>query len=435
MSQIRLYLRNHPWIAASAMWALATAICWLRMSGPERDAIWEEDGAVFIGDWLNRPSPWLIVTPYAGYVNLIPRLTQLIVQLMPVADWAILTTAASCAVVGLVGGIAFYCCRWTLTTWPVRLAVGLVPTLLPLAGVQPLGTVCNLHWWAIYAVFWIIVAQPNNRFATIVLAVVAFVFTMSEIMVVFLVPLMIWLVLRPKVARQRVVSIVVAVGCAWQVITFLIVGRDTGANVVTPLSAAIKGWLVNVIGGSITSSLELVRAVLDAAGYQALGVAAMFFIVPILLALWRAPSLGRRLMIAYNLALSVVLWFFILYKNGYPGGLYATGVVDVMLRWGVGASLCLSTALLLAIDQLVTMRTLRLRFAVLILVLLFAVQCLSFITVNNDRSAGLSWRLNVEIAQAQCQEGASQIVMFQHPPWWVQPGWEQFVVPCDRLLR
>ncbi|MCL2489265.1 MAG: hypothetical protein FWF36_00820 [Propionibacteriaceae bacterium] len=433
--RVKAYLECHPWIGAAGMFVLATLICWLRMGSQERDTLWEEDGSVFTGDWLHRPSPWLIVTPYAGYVNLIPRVTQLIVQLMPVKYWALLTTAAACVVVGLVCGLAYYCSRWTLTMWSARFGLVLVPALLPLAGVEPLGTVCNLHWWAIFAVFWLIMARPKGRFDMIVLALLAFAFTMSEIMVVFVLPLALWRIFRPEVARQRVVSIVVSVGCVWQVVAYLVVGRAPESSVVTPLTVAVKGWLVNVIGGSVTSSLGLVQTILATAGWQAFIVALLFFLVPIVLALQLSSSRGRRLMIAYNLVLSVVLWFFILYMNGYPNGLYSSGVVDVMLRWGMAASLCLLTAYLLAIDELVTRRTLSLRLATLTIALLIAVQSTSFTTVNDNRAAGLQWQLNVEIAQGQCREGATEIAMFQHPPFWGLPGWEQFVVPCDRLLR
>ena len=68
----------------------SAALVLLRQPGfASWNTVWAEDGAVYASQALSRPALHTLVTPYAGYVQLTPRLLALPVRVLPVAWFAL----------------------------------------------------------------------------------------------------------------------------------------------------------------------------------------------------------------------------------------------------------------------------------------------------------------------------------------------------------
>lgn len=428
------WLRSKPVLMLVGILLIGTVLAWLRVRPEERGRLYAEDGLIFVGQWFTNPSPWLVFLPYAGYLQFVPRVTAGVLTLAPVQYWALLATLAACGCVAVVGAVSFQCSRHLLSSWPARLAVILVPLLLPLAGIEPLGTLCNLHWWALYGAFWVLFARPRGRLAVVSLVVYTLALGLSEIQVAFFAPLALWFVIKSRHRGQRLISVALLVSCVAQVVAYLATGRGAYSSDPQTFLGAVRGLFVVVFGGSLTSSLPLLSAVVGAIGVRGLAILAALLVVPVLLALWHGSTV-TRLAIVYGGLVGVALWFFALYMVRYPGGLFTTMDNVTLTRWGMSAALCLLAVWIIAIDQLVSAKRLDAKVAAFVLVLLFVVQSFSFTTTNPARLSGAVWSDFVSSARAECASGAGSVTAPIVPLGWVPTGWDSadWGVPCTRL--
>jgi len=403
------------------IWVLDAVICWLRVRPVERDRLWAEDSVIFIRGWVLNPSIWIPFRPYSGYVQFLPSSISGVISMAPTYYWALFTTAAACIVVGSVGAVAFHCSRYLLTSWPARAAVALAPVLLPLAGVEPLGNLCNLHWWAIYAVFWLLFARTGKRWSTALLVAYTLIWMLSETTVLFFVPLAVLILWRSKNLGQKLISVAVLVGSVVQLAAYLSTGRGAYSSETQHVAQVVKGMLISVFGGTLTESAALAQSVAQWFGYRSMAVVAIMSLVPVLIAFWGAPA-KIRLAIFYAGGLAMFLWPFTAYLLKFPGG-----APLVPWRWGMGPALCLMTIWILALDQFVQRRRLDVMAATLIIGALFVVQCCSFSTLNDRRVGGTAWRDFVVAGQAECRAGATEVASPGFPQEWA------WMVPCTRL--
>src|ERR671918_639781 len=89
-------------IVRGSVWVgLATALLLVRQAGaPAVDTMWAEDGEVFLSGALRRGVLVPLVSPYAGYLNAVPRLAAGLVSIAPLGLAAVLFATGSAAVVG-----------------------------------------------------------------------------------------------------------------------------------------------------------------------------------------------------------------------------------------------------------------------------------------------------------------------------------------------
>lgn len=109
--------------------------------------LWGEDGAIFMKDAYLRPFYQAALSPYAGYVHLIPRLWAALSTALPVRDlpasFAVFTLVldAACLVVVLSPRFA-----WLIPSFPVRAALFLSLILLPGTS-ETHGNLTNTIWY------------------------------------------------------------------------------------------------------------------------------------------------------------------------------------------------------------------------------------------------------------------------------------------------
>ncbi len=164
-SSIRTWHR----LPAPARWSLviAGAVGIQLLRRPEtllRPEFFNEDGQVFyIGTYFGTPLQ-TILRPYAGYLNLVPRLVALLSRLVPVADAPLVTNSAALLITGAVcayiaggrlsGAIPSASLRWTIA--------GLV-VLLPNSH-ETLGSIAYTQWYlGMYLLTAAFATSPRTR--------------------------------------------------------------------------------------------------------------------------------------------------------------------------------------------------------------------------------------------------------------------------------
>jgi hypothetical protein len=251
--------------------------------------LWAEDGVVFMRDAFVRGIPESIVTPYAGYLLLVPRLWAAATSALPVA-WLPLSYAlfgyvmcvASCGVV--------LSSRLSTVVPNVAVRAGAFFLLLIVPSSPELyGNLTNIQWYFGIALFLLAISEdPRGRAKRLWEALAVATMALTGLMAVVFAPLFGLRWLRTRSHHSGVLLGVVMAGGGLQL---AVLARDFG-----PGSRVDAVGLSHLNVGAVTSVL-----VVRVGGAAALGQRRLE-------ALWAHPSLHPLLMVLGVLALVAVGW-------------------------------------------------------------------------------------------------------------------------------
>ena len=189
-------------LAATAVTATAVVaaagLLLLRQAGvPAWRTMWGEDIYVFLPQALAHPRASLL-WPYAGYLQLVPRLIADGVALLPLSDAALAFAvtgaliAAGCAVFAGHASAGHIRSRWLRA----GLAAGVV--LLPSAVIEVANNGVNAPWYLLFAAFWALLWRPRTMAGRLLAAGLCFAAASSQLLVILFAPLVLarMLVLR-----------------------------------------------------------------------------------------------------------------------------------------------------------------------------------------------------------------------------------------------
>jgi hypothetical protein len=209
------------------------------------DTVWAEDGAVFLADAVNRPAGEALLTSYAGYFHLVPRLLGMIAAAVPAAAAPAAISVAAALVTAALAVLVYAASAGHLRSPVARVLVAAPVVVAPLGMQEVPNSVANLHWPALYAVFWLLLWTPagrgGRRLAPTVVALVA----LSDFLVLAFLPLA---VARLAVLRDRysaILAAVLAAGATVQVLG-LALGASTRENLELDPVRPIRAYLLHV---------------------------------------------------------------------------------------------------------------------------------------------------------------------------------------------
>ncbi len=390
---------------------VGTLLTLLRIPLSRLDRVYAEDG-MFLGTWLVGAP---LFEPYAGYQHLAPRIVSGVVTLLPVAWWGLGVTIGSALLVGGVAAASYAACRRVVRTETGRLLVALVPVLAPAARAEVLGNLANVHWYGSYLLLWVAFVHVRRRWHVVAWGLLAFVCCMTEIQTALLAPL-----LGVQWLRRRLHPGVVAgaaAGLAWQVLTYLLEPRVTGATGLPGARTTLNGYLANVEIAGFVYSTGLVDQVVTRFTWwtpRLLLVALLGFALAMT---WRR-SWDYRLAVWAALAVSLGQWLLAYLSNDSSKFIYHSPPF-ILVRWGMSASLLLLAAVVLLVDRLQP-TLLRLGTALL----LVAVLSVSYAVVPEFRE-GPAW--SAQVNAGTCTAGTVRVETLP-AGWYVE-------VPCSRFGR
>jgi hypothetical protein len=419
----RFRLRGAGW--AGALVAL-TALEWLHMPAGTRNAFWAEDGHVFLGQWLNDPHWWTFFRPYAGYLHVVPRIGGWLATLFPPPLWAIVINLFACAVVAAVCLLVFAVCGSVVRSLPARIGLGLLPLLTPITRVEAVGSVANLHWYALYLIPWLLLARPRSRRCASGLAVVAALAALTEPQVVIWLPLVVVVLWRD---RRWEVAAGWAVGAGAQTLTVLLAPSQRASDF-HDVGSAFLGWTLTAVTGNALPGGGWLMDLLRHTGWAGPIAGAGVLVGLAALTWWRGTTRHRIAVLSVVLG-SITAWCAAFFLNRHPGFVFATMTFDAptvrIVRWATGAALLAMAVIPLCADALARHGEAERLLGVVGVGLMLLVMAFWFTRADSLRT-GRVWPAGLAWARAHCADGHPPVVAAPQNPG----GWE-LTVPCARL--
>ncbi|HEY8473935.1 MAG TPA: hypothetical protein VIL37_15050 [Natronosporangium sp.] len=405
----------HQVLLAIAAVAVGAAVSLFRQPGiGPFDTVWAEDGQIFLADAVNRSPVEALAGSYAGYFHTAPRLLAFLAAAAP-PDAAGTVLAVSAAVVTAALALLVYVASaGQLPSRAARVAVAAVVIVAPLAQDDVPNSIANLHWPALYALFWVLLWTPARKPARVVaVATVALVAT-SDILVVALLPLAVARLVVRRDRHSATLAGVLAAGFGLQLLGLLTgtSSRDLDLNPVRP----VTGFLWRAVPAALVGSDWLGD---DHTSIRWLGLAALGW----LLVLAAVVAGWRRL--------TRPAWLLAAVAAIHSGALYA---LPVFLSGVATERYALAPAMLVVVAMLALLPPSldRPGAAGVALLAILAVVCAVNLRVPNARAEGPSWNGELDRARQECaQPGGSGETRV-----WLPPGgpWHADL-PCDYLAR
>ncbi|MET4099411.1 hypothetical protein ABIB37_001648 [Agrococcus sp. UYP10] len=334
------------WAAAAAVFVVALAFQVARIPALEHDVVWAEDGAIFLLGALQDPAG-SILAPYAGYQHLLPRLLAgAVVALAPLASYAAVVFWASAIVAALVCAATIPLARWAVPWLPARMALGVVPVVVPLIAPEIIGNLADLHTFMLWLGVWIALSMPTSRLESWLVAVAAFVAAMTEVQLLLMLPV---LLLRIHLRRRLLWPVIggFLLGLGGQALSWLLAPRGGYDGVPIGIPDVVVGWLSNVVMPTLQPTEQGIREAFAAQGpIAAAPILAVFTIAALVVIVWgswRARIAGAVVLLASassfggSLLASPIEQF---QYASFRGDDWLTAIVD--LRYGGAAGMLLA---------------------------------------------------------------------------------------------
>jgi hypothetical protein len=378
------------------------------------DTVWAEDGQIFLTDAVNQPLPEALATSYAGYFHTGPRLLAELAAASP-ASWAAVVLAGSAAVITATLAVLVYVASaGYLPSRLARVAAAAIVVVPPLAQQDLPNSIANLHWPALYALFWVLLWSPAGWPGRAVAVATTALVTTSDILVLALLPLA---VTRVAVRRDRYSGVLAAVFASGVVLQLL--GLLTGASDretdLNPVRAGV-GYLLRAVPGALAGSRGLGS---DHTSIRWLALAGLAWLLVAAAVLAAARGLTRP---AWTLAAVAAVHSVALYL--LP--VVLSGVATE--RYAVAPAMLVVVTLL----ALVPPGAGPAGRAGVALVALLAVVCMVNLQVPNLRAEGPSWSGELDRAHQVCAQAPGAATSLRLPPadtnWYAE-------LPCAYLAR
>ena len=412
-------------VAAIAL--LATAAAWLRLPPIAQRTIWAEDGTIFLNDAISGKPLEHLFAGYMGYLQFVPRLiADAAVSLAPIDSVAVFVNLSACAIAGLCAALVYWCAQDVVPARALRFVLAAITIGAPLLPIEVLGNAANVHWIFIWTMLWVLLYLPRTRVGAWLLGLVAVICALSDIQLLFLVPLFL---VRRRSALAWPPRIGLAVGLLAQIVTSLVSPRSSHSG---GLGGAIRAYIGQTGLASYIPDAKLLDAALGHLAVLWLALAIAPFAVAFVYVLRRGSWL-QRITVIYLVPGSAVLWTADSYLNGY-GGAALTPHAFSFVRYAVVPSMMLLASVVVAAQILLSRSSRPGRVvgavAAVAVVTLLAVH---FVPYDSNRSHGPAWDTAIDHAQTACESAApSASQPITTAPKYGTVRWV-FTVPCSRL--
>lgn len=400
----------------------AALLSWWRLTPIARDTLWAEDGRIFLTHASALPAHATLTLPHGGYLHVVPRLVaEAVAGLVPVAGWALAVTAASCLLAGVVAASVAALARDVVPWAPARLALAFATAAAPLAHVEVLGNLANLHWLLLWLMPWLLLAPGGRTRRQWALGAAVLLVVTSEVQAVIFAPLALWRV-RRRGGIPRLVALVA--GLALQVRALMGEPRGTNGGTVPAAGEIVASWLHVV---ALPWVVPPHRALAGGPQWQTVAAGAVVVVV-VAAAIASAVRFGsrRQMVVAVTSPLvAAALWVVAVVMNTpvtrSPDGAFLS------LRYGYAPSLCLATTIAVGLAALPRGRYRWIALGVLALPATVALATSPVLAAGRD--GGPEWRPAVEVAEQTCSATPPPpvAVIPISPPRWTT------IIDCARL--
>jgi hypothetical protein len=391
------------------------------------DTIWAEDGGIFLGEAVREGPLSALTTSYAGYYHLAPRLLAMLAAAFPAGAASEVLAIEAAVVVALLALLVYVASGEHLPSRWSRLLVSAPIVAVPVAQGDVLNSIANLHWYGLYALFWMLIWTPTGRAGRAIATAVVFLVAASDILVVVFIPLALWRALRRPAGEQRerhgvLLGAALATGLVVQ-FAGLLTGSSERELTPDPVRA-VTGFLLRAVPAPLVGERWLGDEI--TMRWVTLAAAAWLVVGAVVLLAWlrtRRPDVvpaAAAVQPAWPLAVAAAL---------HSAGLYMLPVLlsgTATPRYAVAPGLLVVTALVALLQPSGTGKA-----PLYALTGLLALVTVVNFRVDNSRADGPTWSDELDRARTACaSSGTAPAIPItprdETPPWQVR-------TPCSYL--
>jgi hypothetical protein len=415
----------------AALLVLAVVLQLARMGwSASLNSLWAEDGPIYMQEALTQDFWHAVVSTYATYLVLVPRLIAEVASLAPLRDVPAAVSVLSALVVGISGLAVWVATASHLRNAYLRAALVALTVLSPVAGLESLDSAAYVPWYMLFASFWLLIWRPKTLRGAALGGLFILLTGLSTPGLWFFAPLAALRLLAIRDRRDLLIISSYAIGAAVQ-IPILVFTDETAVEPLwtadiwtTFLQRIVNGAPFGLhIGGEAWSHLGWPFLILLTAAVVA-GLAVGF---------WRAVP-GARYLAAIAIPISLVMFVVSLYQRAvgtqmvWPEGLSnAAGG-----RYSIVPALLLVSAGLVLLDSSLRRRSpqpKRLAWPVMATVAVLAAAIVAGFYVRDLPTRGVPpWDATVDGAATACRtEHLTDIALSTSPPGF------GIQLPCDEV--
>ena len=403
---------------------LVVAVELLRQPGARTwDTVWAEDGTIYAEQAIHLPALTALTRPYAGYVQLLPRLLALPARVLPVAWYAPWFAVAGALTAALLGLLVVHSAEGWITNRGLRWLVGLTVATTPTVAYELNANVVNLNWLLLATSFWVIASRRRGAAETTLRACVLALAALSTPLTAVMVPFAVVVTVRRRRRPDLVVLGALLGGLALQ--AAIAVGAVRAPASGRDYGHATEGFFVRVVGSLVLgerwlSDLFPVHTHLVIFGSVAVVVA--------IAALARADRLrGDRAWFVGSAVFTAVLVYAVAAvargTDWMPFAAPDGSFTNAGSRYEYVPIFLLTSAIVVLVDRS-RLDWLKALVAAWVLVVL-----VSSWGPTSSRSAGPDWSAAVRQAQADCRAHPDQAEALLP----ITPFTWRVAIPCSRL--
>jgi hypothetical protein len=392
--------------------------------------VWAEDGTVFLSGAYRTSLFSALASPYAGYLQVVPRSLAALTTAFPVRDAAWVLAASAAAARAAISLFIFRASSGHLRSTSVRAMLAAAVVLLPVGGLEVLDNIANLHWFFTFAAFWAVLWRPCRWWECALAAATVVLAVGSDPLTALLLPLVVLRAICIRRWRDQVVTVCFAVAGAAQ--TWAVLSGTRPAHETFSVPAVARLFGVRILVGALAGYWHTV-ALWRHLHYAAVGLGAIAVLMLI------CPALrigGSRRWLAIWASTGSALAFAACFAEPAVVPNLKLDVVGSLTRYDVLASLLMLTAIAAGLDSLqwptnlaVCTLVCAVFLSALPVDLVGSAQLWAHLesTVPNWHTAATDARLECQVQVAQGAVGSGDVWVVEMPQGW------RVRLPCSAI--
>ncbi len=397
--------------------------------GNALESLWAEDGSILLQGAFEHSFLDALLTPYAGYLILVPRLIGEIGSAVPLRDAAAAMVIASALVAALSGLVVWFAAAGHIRNPYLRGTLVALTVLSPVASLESIGAGSYVLWYMLFASFWVLLWTPRTAAGAALGGLFVLATGLSTPGMWFFAPLAALRLLAASDRRDGAILAGYAIGTAVQVPVL----ASNGENAVDPqwTNDIWTSYLQRVLDGGIFGE-RLGGLAWEQLGWALLAALLAAALAALAWVAWRS-SLQVRAFTAVAVGTSLLMFVASVYQRAV--GAQVMWPPDVYFgnagRYAIVPALLLASAALVAIDR--WPRPLpgprQLPWAGLLAVAVAAVAIVSSFHVADRTVRGTPhWSEAIDAAVADCRREGNETAPVNTSP----PGYALFL-NCETL--
>jgi len=129
------------------------------------DALWAEDGPIYLAGAIEHGFLDAITTEYAGYLVLVPRLIGEVGAALPLRDAPAAMAITSAILVALSGLAVWHAAAGHIASPLLRGALAALTVLTAVGGTETIVSSANVPWFMLVASFWLLLWRPRSTWS------------------------------------------------------------------------------------------------------------------------------------------------------------------------------------------------------------------------------------------------------------------------------